>query len=703
MKRQKFIPLLVVAVGLLAYHNSFTGPFIYDDEPSILENPTIRHLWPIWQTLSPPHEGGITVEGRPLINLSLAVNYALGGTKVWGYHAANLAIHILAALTLLGIVRRTLLAPTLVSGFGTVANELALAVALIWTVHPLLTESVTYIVQRAESIMGLFYLLTLYCFIRGAESRWRGVWYGLSVSACALGMASKEVMISAPLLVMLYDRTFLSGSFREAWRRRWALYLGLAVTWVLLGFILAFGQLPATAANAQRLGLHWWQYLATEPGVILHYLRLSVWPHPLCFDYYGWPVARTWSSILPPALVLVVLLGVTIWGLKAKRDWGFWGGWFFLVLGPSSSVIPLDSPAYEHRLYLPLAAVVVLCVLGIYALAARRSFAVVAVLVIGLGLLTWRRNPDYRSELAIWRDTMLKRPSNPRAYTNLGLALVHLGQLQEAIGYYEQALRIKPDSSEARYNLEMALARTGTTQEAIGHYEEALRIKPDSADALDNLGLAFAQAGRTREAIGYFEQATRLKPEDAEAQNNLAVALIQLGRTREAVDHWKEALRLKPDDAEMHYNLGNALVALGKVPGAIEHWQRALVLNPDFAAAQNSLAWLLATLAPAEGGDPSRAVALAERAAEFGGNRVAPYLDTLAAAYAAVGRFDDAITTAQKAVELARSAGQAQFAREIEIRLELYRNGRAYRPSRNQPVGETSPDSAQPRTTARGS
>ncbi len=164
------MPLLVAVAGLLAYHNSFTNPFVFDDEPSIQENPTIHHLWPIWPALSPPHSGGATVEGRPVINLSVAINYALGGLDVRGYHVLNLTIHILAGLTLLGIVRRTLLKRRLRERFGAVANELALATALLWTVHPLQTESVTYVIQRAESIMGLFYLLTLYCFIRGVES-----------------------------------------------------------------------------------------------------------------------------------------------------------------------------------------------------------------------------------------------------------------------------------------------------------------------------------------------------------------------------------------------------------------------------------------------------------------------------------------------------------------------------------------------------
>ncbi|HUI05881.1 MAG TPA: hypothetical protein VL486_02635, partial [Verrucomicrobiae bacterium] len=386
-KGRRFFPLVVVAAGLLAYGNSFTGAFVRDDGASISDNPTIRHLWPIGQCLSPPHRGWLTVEGRPLINLSLAISYALSGYNVWGYHVVNLTVHILAGLTLLGIVRRTLLAPTLVSGFGAAANELALATAVLWTVHPLQTESVTYIVQRAESIMGLFYLLTLYCFIRGAElppmgnEKWfmgngswkpgRRLWYGLSVAACASGMASKEVMVTAPVMVMLYDRVFASGSFREAWRRRWPLYLGLASTWILLGVVLVSAGVFAYASmTAQYIGR--WEYLAAEPGVVLYYLRLSVWPSPLSLNH-PWPIAQAWTNVLLPASVMAILLGASAWGLTRKPApsptsgpvWGFVGAWFFLILVPSSSIIPLHDVIYEHRMYLSLAAVVSVVVMGL--------------------------------------------------------------------------------------------------------------------------------------------------------------------------------------------------------------------------------------------------------------------------------------------------------------------------------------------------
>ncbi|HUI06607.1 MAG TPA: tetratricopeptide repeat protein [Verrucomicrobiae bacterium] len=525
MKGQKFMPLLVVAAGLLAYSNSFTGPFIFDDLLSIPENPTIRRLWPIWQALSPPRQlglRGLTVEGRPLLNLSLAINYALGGYNVWGYHAFNLAIHILAGLTLLGLVRRTLLQPALGERFGAAANELALATAVLWAVHPLQTESVTYIIQRAESIMGLLYLLTLYCFIRGVESPWARLWYGLSVTACALGTATKEVIVTAPVMVLLYDRVFVSGSFRKAWRQRWPLYAALAGTWILQGVVFAIGgKFTSESNNAWNGGITWWEYLTAQPSAILYYLRSSLWPHPLYLDP-PWQISQTWVSTLLPMVVVPVLLGASVWAWKTNAVWGFLGAWFFLILAPSSSFIPLFAPISEHRMYLPLAAVAGLVVMGLYAWMGRRSLAVFVALAIGLGFLTWRRNQDYRSEVALRPDLMAGFPNHPAAVCKLGLALQREGRIQEAITYWEQVLRLNPNYVDAHYNLALVLEQAGRTNDAITHFERVLWINPHDAEAHCNLGTALERAGRIEEARGNYQEALRLKPDFVEAQRALA-------------------------------------------------------------------------------------------------------------------------------------------------------------------------------------
>ncbi|HEV3003406.1 MAG TPA: hypothetical protein VGX78_03050, partial [Pirellulales bacterium] len=191
--------LAIALLGTVAFANGVRGAFYLDDFVTIVNNPTLRHLWPLTAVLSPPN--GCTAAGRPLLNLSFAINYAVGKTEPLGFHLVNIALHVLAALVLFGVVRRTLLLRSFVVDR---AMRLAMLVTMLWVVHPLQTESVTYIVQRAESLAGLLYLLTFYCVIRGAtlERRDKALrWYLLAVISCAAGMASKEVMATAPVLL----------------------------------------------------------------------------------------------------------------------------------------------------------------------------------------------------------------------------------------------------------------------------------------------------------------------------------------------------------------------------------------------------------------------------------------------------------------------------------------------------------------------
>ncbi|MGB2985536.1 MAG: glycosyltransferase family 39 protein, partial [Phycisphaerae bacterium] len=227
---RSLLPLLVILAGLAAYANSFSSAFVLDDVKHIDDNPRILKVFPLSKTL-----GG----RRPVVDLSLAVNYRFGqqedrGPDPWGFHAFNLTVHLLAGLALFGVVRRTLLREPFRNSVARAAPWIALIVALIWVVHPLQTQSVTYIIQRGESLMGFFYLLTLYCVIRGADSPRGTWWYVAAVVCCTFGMGSKGVMVTAPLMVLLYDCIFISRSLVETLRRRWGLYVGLAATLIVL-------------------------------------------------------------------------------------------------------------------------------------------------------------------------------------------------------------------------------------------------------------------------------------------------------------------------------------------------------------------------------------------------------------------------------------------------------------------------------------
>jgi tetratricopeptide (TPR) repeat protein len=688
LKPRQFIPVLIIAAGVWAYHNSFQGQFVFDDVESIAENPHIRHLWPVWEALKQPPKGGTTVAGRPIVGLSLAINYAISGLRVRGYHTLNLAIHVAAGLVLFGIARRTLLQPPLRQRFGMAALPLALVIALIWVVHPLQTESVTYVAQRAESMMGLFHLLTLYCVIRGAESDSPNIWYTLSVTSCLLGMASKEVMVSAPLIVLLYDRTFLCGSFAEAWRRRARLYLGLAATWMLLGHLmLSTGNRSGSVGLGT--GLAWQPYALTQLQAILHYLHLSIWPHPLVFDY-GSVLANGADEILPGALIVLGMLAGTVVAIRRWPSVGFLGAWFFAILAPTSSVLPVASQTIaEHRMYLPLAAVVAAVVLGAFDIGKRlfnkQPGVVLGCVASGFAVvlftsLTIQRNRDYTSALAIWQDTVEKCPNNaraqlnlgdallktgkpqdaighleqalrikhdlPMAHNDLGMGLVQLGRLQEGIGHYEQALRVKPDDARAHYNWANALLQAGRVQEAISHYEQALRIEPDFATAHINLGDIYFGEGKVREAIGHYEQALQVAPDYAAAHNNLAVVLMGQGRLQEAIGHYEQAVRLQPDFAEAHYNLAVALERAGRVQEAISHDEQALRLKPDYAAAHNNLAVVLM----GQGRLPE-AIGHYEQALRFKPDD-AEAQDSLGIALVQLGRVQEAISHYEQALRL---------------------------------------------------
>lgn len=609
---------VLVAVVLIAYANSFLGPFVFDDTAAITQNESLSSLW---SSLHPPSH--LTVSGRPVANFTFALNRALGAEDTAGYHIANLLIHLGAALTLFGFVRRTLLLPALAGKFGAASRPLALAVAALWALHPLQTESVTYIVQRVESLMGFFYLLTLYAFVRGIAGRsdsWR--WLTFSVMACLLGMGTKEVMVSAPLLVLLYDRMFVSGSFSAAWRGRRPFYCALAATWLwLVWLVLQAGQRDGSVGFGT--GISPWHYALTQCRAIVHYLRLVLWPHPLVFDY-GTGLVHDWGAVWPQALFLAALVALTVWAVGRNRRAGFLGVWFFAIMAPSSSVVPVITQSMaEHRMYLPLAAVVVLMVLGGYAWLGRRSLVVWVFVAAGWGGATLARNADYRTEIGLWRDTAAKYPSNPRAHDALANALDDAGRTAEAEAAFQEALHVAPDYAESHNNLAVHRAREGRVAEAMASFETALRINPNYAAAHFNLANTLVTDGRYAEARRHYLEALRLNPDQPEllrrladlelrmgdfhaaeehcramialnpqllpARYNLAFALASQQRFVEAIAEMRSAVQRAPAEPMAHYNLGNALVQAQQLPDAMAAYRRAVELDPRLVPAHFNL------------------------------------------------------------------------------------------------------------------
>lgn len=587
-----FSALFLVLLAFTAYHNSFHGPFIYDDLGSISQNPAIRSLWPLPLSL-PPEMGGETAAGRPLVNLSLAVNYALGGLGVFGYHVFNFSVHLAAGLVLFGLLRRTFLLPALKEGYGQYALPIALAASALWLVHPLQTESVTYIVQRAESLASLFYLLTLYSACRGFSASGGALWLPLSVAASCLGMASKEIAVTAPVAVFLYDWLLVTGSFGETLKKRPVYYAFLASSLGVLA-LLMLGNPGRYGTAGFGAGIGPWEYLATQLWAVPRYIRLFFWPHPLVLDY-GDFIATGPGETAAGALLAVAAAAAFLRGFRKNRPLAFAVAAFFLILAPTSSFVPIKPTVAEHRTYLALAVLCALVAAGAWRFLAANvpeekkrgliALALTLSAVAALTAATVSRNADYSSAYSIWSDTAAKWPGNPRALENM-LAAEKLERVSAA---FEERLSRSPGSPDLHFEYGMELYHLGLTDLAAGEFRLAASFRPGFARAEHMLGTSLSELGKLEEGAARLEEAIRLDPELANAHYNLGNIFLAMKKPREALLGYSTALTLRPVFPEAQNNAGCAFLLLGDRERALAHFRTALARNPALAEARENL------------------------------------------------------------------------------------------------------------------
>jgi tetratricopeptide (TPR) repeat protein len=386
--------------------------------------------------------------------------------------------------------------------------------------------------------------------------------------------------------------------------------------------LLPFGEAHGNQAGFGH-GVGVWEYLLTQCRAVVWYLRLAFWPDPLVLDYGANLVIDPWQ-VWPQGLTLIMLFGATLYALWRRWVAGFLGSWFFFILAPSSSIIPLTTQTMaEHRMYLPLAALIVPVVLGVYRWVGRRAIYIGVTAALALGMLTVQRNEEYRSEEELWISALQCEIGNPRVYYNLGLVYEKLGLPTEALSEYQHALALQPnerntlnnlglllaklgdyagaentfrqalhykfDDREVHYNYGNLLLLHGQTTDAATQYQAALRTDPDYAPAHNNLGAAFLKLGRDDDAIHEFSAATRLEPGNLGNHYNLANTLLRHNRFSAAIPEYEAVLQMQPNHAEAHYELGVALANSGRMPEAIPHFEIALKIKPAFKDAQAAL------------------------------------------------------------------------------------------------------------------
>ncbi len=650
--------LLLILLGAAVYGNAQRGPFLLDDQRSVRENLTIRDLSALGTVLHPPAQSPMT--GRPVPNLTLALNYATGGEAVRPYRLTNIGIHLLAAVTLFAWLAATF---ARLGGGGVGAGPgigMAFAISAIWLVHPLNSETVNYLTQRTEALMGLFVLLALWASARGLNGRQPARWDALAIIAAFLAVGSKESALVLPLLLVLWDRAFAFDSLAAAWAARRRLYLGVLSSWLL--FAAFARELPFFVEKGFQESVSRLDYLLHQGPIVLRYLGLSAWPQNLVFDY-GAPGTLEFATVLPAVAVVAALGLLTLVALWRWPRLGFWGAWFFITLAPASSFIPIPTEvAAERRMYLPLVAVLVLAAVLVRHLAARLGTtpartrlpgALTAVLVLALGATTVARNRDYQDAVRLWQ-TSLDRWPQARAHEHLSMAYRDLGRLDDS----ERHLRLAaPDSPNARHALASFLLERGEVQEAIVEFREYIRLRPDDPNILlgrEEFAIALMQAGDFAGAAEQFRLIAERAPEYARARIGLGDAFVRLNRQADALEAYREAVRLQPGNVVARVNLAVLQQLGGDLPGAVENLRAAVRLAPGDADTRRKLVSLLLATRDYRSAETEVRTLLAAQPRDAGA------LNVLGVALAAQGRTAPAREAFEQALALDPGFADAQ-------------------------------------------
>jgi protein O-mannosyl-transferase len=632
---------LLAGVTLIAYFPALRGGFIWDDDSFLTQNKLIRAgdgLYRMWFTTTPS-------DFWPVTYSSLWIEWRLWGMHAIGYHSVNLGLHIAESLFLWAILHQLwnpawrarssqdVLSPP--SPADATAKTAPYVAAFLFAVHPVNVESVAWIAQRKNLMAMLFYLATIWCFLKTeiaspspirrspseggpidqglSEQAIRPGWYLLSLICFILAMLSKGSVAVLPVVLLGL----------VAWRRRLSIR---DLAWALPYFVVS-AVLVLTDMWFQKHGLAvvfrhagFVERLLGAAAAVWFYLYKALFPINLAFVYPQWRIQAGNPLWWVPLLAGVGLTGM-LFRYRASHTrpalfaWGYFCVALVPVMGFTDVYFMKYSLVADHYQHLAIIGVVGLVAAGWgewekKAFDRLRPQIAAAAAICALSILTWRQCETYRDAETLYRTTLDRNPESWLAENNLGNVLNTSGRFREAIPHYREALRLKPDLPEAHYNLGLALVNAGAMAEAISHFEQAIQLKPDYADAYNNLGVALAATGRPEEAISPYRKALQLDPDSAVAHFNLGNAFAALGRMDDAIGFYREALRLKSNYAAAHTNLGAVLAQTGRVPEAVAQLREAIRIDPGFANAHEILGQILC----AEGQNQEGKAHLAEAA-----------------------------------------------------------------------------------------
>jgi protein O-mannosyl-transferase len=666
------LALLLAVTTILAYQPAWHGGFIWDDDAYITNNELLTApdgLRRIWFSLDSPSQY------FPLVYTMFRFERAWWGLSPTGYHFVNILLHIANALILWSLLARLRVPGAWLAG-------------AIFALHPVQVESVAWITERKNVLMGLFFLLTIRAWVEFVDKQTKHRWffYVLALLLYALALFSKTTACTLPAALLLI--LWLQG--RRINQRQLVQLVPFVVLALGMGLLTVWWERYHQGTRGPLFAISPPERLLIASRAIWFYLGKLIWPSNLTFIYPRWIVSPThlleyaWLAALG-GLCAVIFFARRYVGRSLEVAALF----FVATLSPVLGFIMLYTFRYtfvaDHYQYLASIGPIALASVGITTLAASFKvsrhfiFGAAVCIVAALAVFTWRQSTMYADIEALWRTTIARNPGCWMAHNNLGIVLSQKGEIDEAIAHYRKTLEMSPDFADADYNLGNALLQKGEIDAAILHCQRAVTIQPNDPDAQVALGNALFQKGLIDESIVHYQKALAIRPYYVTAHYNLSSAFLKKGEIDKAILHCQAVLSIQPEHADAHTILASAFLQKGEIGNAIEQYKKTLEIAPRSVPALNNLAWILATYSDPAFRDGTKALELAQEANEFSSRNNPVILRTLAAAHANVGQFSTAVEVGQLALSL--TDRQSPLASALQRELAGYQASEPYRES----------------------
>jgi protein O-mannosyl-transferase len=681
-RRNTWLICLGLALAVLAgYGQVWRAEFIsYDDPDYVTANPHVQGglNWTgfIW-ALTTGHAGN----WHPLTWISHMVDVQLYGMNPAGHHLTSVALHLANSILLFLLLQR--MTKTMWPGA---------MVAALFALHPMHVESVAWISERKDVLSTLFWILSIWAYLRHVEESRAGnpkrkTFLILSVLLFALGLMAKPMVVTLPFVLLLLDYWPLQRRQTPIAR----LFIEKAPYFILAAAscVITFSVQHQGGAVVPLAGLPLGSRLANMPVAYVRYVAKTFWPAHLAVIYptLNWTVL----DVAGATVLLLVLSTLALWRVRAQPWLAVGWLWFLVTLAPVIGVVQVGTTSMADRYsYIPSIGLFIAVVWAVRewgACMGARALVILGALAAAICLvLTGRQAAFWKNTETLFLHAIQNTTDNVLAYNNLASCAEAKGQTNAAISYLETALRIKPGYVPAREKLGRWFMRQGRIDEALDQFQQAVDSDPKWPESRYNLGYALLAEGRTGEALDQFQAQVNLQPGEFKAQCNMGNVLLQNGLVGDAIAFLQKAIEIKPDDAGAHYSLGNAFYRKGRVAEAISQYEKAVDFSPNHVQARNNLAWILACHPDPSIRNGARAVALALRADQLSGGQNPVIIGTLAAGYAEAGKFSDAVAAGRRACQTALAQTNYALAELLEKRLRLYQAGLPWRDTNSQPA-----------------